>query len=558
MKTAKWLGVGLATSMFASLVVGCGSSTNNAAPSTNGAATTPAATTEPQELTLNLGDEPDTLDSSKSTSAIAFDTLSLAFDGLTRLDKDKKATPGIATKWEHSPDFKQWTFHLRTDAKWSNGDPVTANDFVYALKRTLDPKTQAEYEFMAAWVVNGDAYNQGKAKWEDVGIKAPDANTVVYNFDHPVPFFDTQAAFAVFYPQNQKAVEAAKDKYGTDASTLVTDGPYKIDSWTHSQNLVLSKNTSYWNAADKDRYKLTKITLDMIKDQNTALNVYQSGDLDRVGLDKTVIDQYKSSPEYSTVPDLTNGYLQYNAQKNPVLANVKVRRALTLAIDRQGYADAIYHNGSVGSTGIVPNGTADGNGGEYRKDAGDLEGTMKPADAKALLAEGLKELNMTSFPKMSLLGDDSSTGKKSSQYLQDQWKQNLGINIDIESVPFKDRIARSNKGDFQIVFSLWGADYNDPMTFMDMFMSDSTFNEVHYKNADYDKFMKDAQQQTDLAKRAQDFVSAEKILMNDMPIGPILFRARAYLTKPYVKNFIPSPSGVEFILDYTSINGKKK
>jgi len=546
----KWMGIGLAVTMLATVAAGC-SSNSETGTETSGETKKP---TEPQELNLILGDEIPTLDSAKATDNIAFQILGQTQEGLVRIDKDGKPQPGVAKDWKVSTDGLTYTFNLREDALWSDGSKVTAKDFEYAWKRVLDPKTASQYAFMVAWVKGGNEYNTNKGNADGVMVKAKDDKTLEVTLEHPVPFFVEQTAFPVFFPQKQEYVEKAGAEYGSDADKVLFSGPFKMTEWAHDQSVTIEKNDQYW---DKNSVKLSKVTYFIVKDSNAAENLYQAGQVDRIGLVRDQVDRYKGTPEFGTTKDLTIGYLQYN-QKVKSLTSAKVRKALTYAIDGDKYADIIYHNGSVGATGFVPAGTSNGDGGDFRKDNGDLINRKEnTAKAKGLLEEGLKEAGETAFPKIKLLADDGDVSKKASEFIKEQWRQNLGIEVEVENVPFKLRLKRSSDKDYDIVLSLWGADYNDPMTFLDMWLSDGDFNETGWGNPKYDELIKLAQNEPDKKKRMQAMKDAEKVLMDEMPIGPIFFRGASYVMQTYVKNYQVNLSAPANDLKYVYIEGKK-
>ncbi|HEU4964440.1 MAG TPA: peptide ABC transporter substrate-binding protein [Bacilli bacterium] len=536
-----WFGTAMATVMVSSVLVGCGGGEKTGAG-------------DKQELHLVIGDDVPSMDPSKATDEYSFDMLSATLEGLVRLDKDGNAQPGLASKWEVSDDAKTYTFTLRDGLKWSNGDAVTAKDFEYSWKRTLNPDTGSQYSFMLFWVKGASAYNSGTGSADQVGVQAVDDKTLKVTLENPTPFFLNQMAFPTFYPQNQKFVEEQGDKYGSSPETILSVGPFQVKEWVRDASITLTKSDTYW---DKDAVKLDSVTFQVVKDSNSAVNMYDAGEIDRVGLVREHIDRFKDTPEYTQVPELTNGYLIFNPTVKG-LDNAKIRKALTYAVDRDMYADIIYHNGTVGATGFVPVGTSDSAGGQFRDDAGDTLPKVSADDAKKLFEEGLKEVGMTASDfKLKLLVDDSDVARKAAEFLQEQWKTKLGIAVDPEAVPFKLRLQRESKMDYQVGISLWGADYNDPMTFLDLFVSGGDFNKVGYKSEQYDKLIQEAKVTSDVKKRAQLLVEAEKVLMDDMPVGPIFFRGRAYATKPYVKNFVSFPYGVGFDLKTTYIEGKE-
>jgi oligopeptide transport system substrate-binding protein len=544
MQTKKWIGIGLAVSLLSTAMVGCGGSESASGGSSN----------DVQELNLPLSDEVSTLDTSKATDSVSNRVNGQLFEGLVRLDKDGKAVPGVAKEWTTSADGLTYTFILRDNAKWSDGSAVTAHDFEYAWKRTLDPKTASQYAFMVAWIKGGADYNAGKGTAENVMVKAKDDKTLEVTLERPIPFFVEQTAFPTFYPQKKEVVEKFGKDYGADHDKAVYNGPFKLTNWTHEQSMVIEKNENYW---DKDAVKLAKVNFQIVKDQGAMENLYQAGQLDRIGLVRDQVDRYKENKEeFRTVPELTTGYIQFNF-KNPALANAKVRRALTFAIDGEKYADIIYHNGTSDATGLVPNGTSNGQGGDFRKDNGDLiKRKENVSKAKALLEEGLKEAGQTDL-KLKLLIDDGDVGKKAGEFMKEQWRTNLGINVELEAVPFKLKLKRMKERDYDMGVALWGADYNDPMTFLDMWITNGDFNETGWSNAKYDELIKNAQIEKDAKKRMQYMYDAEKILIDEMPVGPIFFRASSVIMKPYVKGWQDNMSAPVFDLKGVYIEGKK-
>ncbi|MGZ4123894.1 MAG: peptide ABC transporter substrate-binding protein [Tumebacillaceae bacterium] len=544
----KWLGIGLAVTLLSTTaLVGCTSSKNNA---DNG----DKSTKEEQTLNLSNPDDLPTLDMAKATDNIAFTMASQVNEGLLRLDADGKVVPGVAEKWETSADGLTWTFHLRDNAKWSDGSAVTAQDFEYAWKRTLDPKTASQYAFMVAWVKGGDAYNKKNGTADQVMVKAKDDKTLEVVLEHPVPFFAEQLSFPVFFPEKQAFVEKQGDKFGSDADKALYNGPFKVSSWEHEQSVEIVKNDSYW---DKANVKLDKAVFQVVKDANSQENLYQTGALDEFTLLREQIDRFKDTKEYQTVASLVTGYVLFN-EKEKAFQNAKIRQALTYAIDADKYADVIYHNGTTGATAFVGTGVSNGQGGEFRKDNGDLIDRKDNASkAKDLLKQGLAEAGLSSFPKMKLTMYDDDSSKKGAEFITEQWRQNLGIDVEIENIPKKLVLSRLTKRDYQMSLITWGADYNDPMTYLDMWTTKGDFNSVDYSNPNYDALINKAKAETDAKKRMQYMADAEKILMTDMPIGPVYFRAKAVAVKPYFKGFTPRVFGPDFDLKYSYVEGKK-
>ncbi|GAB2702999.1 peptide ABC transporter substrate-binding protein [Paenibacillus thermoaerophilus] len=556
MKAKKWLSAGLAMAVLGTAVVGC-SSDDEGTKSEGGAGS--AAPAAKQEINVNFAAEPPALDSSKGTTNAAFTMLHAMHEGLVRLDKDGKATPGLAKELPKvSEDGLTYTFTLRDNLKWADGSPLTANDFVEAYRRTLDPETKALYGFMVAWIKGGNDLlaaktpEEVKAKKEALGVKAIDDKTLEIKLERPVPFFTELLAFPIFYPQNQKMVQQAGEKYGADADKIIGAGPYKLTEWLHEQRLVFTKNENYWDAAN---VKLEKITVNIVKDPQTGLNLFESGQADWTYLRGDSVQLYEGKPEYTPKRELVNAYVMLQQDKFPAFKNAKIRQALSMAINSKALVDTVLKNGSVPSTGFIPNGTSDGNGGDFRKVAGDTQPKFDVEKAKALLAEGLAELNLTALPKFKLMADDTDAGKKTLEFVLAQWKQNLGVEAEAEPVPHELRVDRQNKGDYQAVMALWGADYNDPMTFLDLWLSDAALNSTGWKNAQYDALVKGAQVQTDRAKRSADLVAAEKLLMQEMPILPIYFRQSIFAKNTKLENVVLPSYGAEWDFRWAYVKG---
>lgn len=538
MKVNKWLAIAVALAIVGGAAVGCSSKSGG------------GTTSGKQEITINYRAEPGALDISKSTQIAVATVMNAVSEGLYRIDKDGKAQPALAKEMPKiSPDGKTYTIKLRDNATYSDGVPVKAEDFVYSYQRTLDPATKALYSFMVAWIKGGEDVMKAKtpeeveAKKKQLGAKALDEKTLEITLERPIPFFTEQLAFLVFFPQRKDIVDKYKEKYGADAESAIGAGPFKLDKWEHDQQLVLVKNDKYW---DKDNVKLEKITMNIVKEENTGLNLFQTGASDLQLITGENIKLWEGKPEYVVQPELSSWFLKLSEKNVPAFKNKKIRQALALSIDNKAYIETVMGKGPVPATGFVPNGTSDGNGGEFRKKAGDLMPKFDPAKAKQLLKEGLQELGLAQLPKFKVQVDDQNTGPKAAEFIVAQWKQNLGVEAIAEPLPHKLRVDNENNHNYEVSISGWGADYNDPMTFLDLWITGGEFNDVDWSNPEYDKLIKQAQEETDRAKRSQAMVQAEKILIDDMPVLPNYFRALNWVKNPKVENLIFAPSGIEF------------
>jgi oligopeptide transport system substrate-binding protein len=502
------------------------------------------AKAKPQVLNLLGGAELPGLDSSTTTDAESFNVLGNIMEGLNVLGKDDAVQPGIAESFDKSADGLTYTFHLR-DAKWSNGDPVTAGDFVYGWKRAADPKNASEYAFMMNVLQNGEDVTTGKKPVDQLGVKAVDDKTLEVTLAKAIPYFDSLVTFPTFLPLNQKYVESQGKDYALEADKLIFNGPFELSEWKHDESYKLVKNPDYYDAKD---VKIKEINFKIVKDPQTAVNLYESGEVDRAGLTAEFVDKYKSSPDYGTTKEPTVFFLRVNESKNPALKNVNIRKALNESFDREAITSVILNNGSVPLYGLAPSNFLDANGKDFRDASGQLV-KYDPADAKTLWEQGLKEIGKKDV-SIELLGSDTETNKKISEYLQGEFTKNLpGLKINIKSVPFAQQLDLNSKKDYDISFGGWGPDYKDPMTYFDMWTSTSPFNQMGFANKEYDKLISQAGGEflLDPTKRSDAFLQAEKILVQDnAAILPIYQRAIAYVMKPKVHGLIEHAFGADY------------
>lgn len=492
----------------------------------------PAKPAVPQVITYNLSTEPETLDPAASTGKTEATVQMALFEGLTRLDKDNQVIPGIAEKWDISEDGLKYTFYLR-DAKWTNGDAVTAYDFEYAWKRLLDPEMANEYAYQAWYIKGAEEYSNGEGKIEDVAIRALDAKTFEFELHTKTPYFLSLTAFPNLYPVNKAVAEANKD-WHTAVETFVSNGPFKMTSWEHNQKIVLSKNESYWAA---DSVKLETINMVMIESADTELTMFDTDQIDIAETTPTVETARLIAEGKATVyDDLATYYYMFNVNKKP-FDDVRVRRALTLAIDRQSIIDNVTQAGQKPALAFVPGGIPDAEPGkEYREVGGDLF-KEDVAEAKRLLAEAGYP-DGKNFPAVELLYNTSEGHKKIAEAIQEMWNTNLGIQVTLTNQEWGVYLQTRKAGDYQVARAGWGADYIDAMTFMDMWVTGGGNNQTNWGNAEYDRLIDVAKKNSDNAVRQQAMHDAEKILMEEMPILPIYFYTNVNMYKPWVKDVV--------------------
>ncbi|WLV24268.1 peptide ABC transporter substrate-binding protein [Aciduricibacillus chroicocephali] len=500
-------------------------------------------------------------DPALATDAASFIVLGQTMEGLYALDKNDKPVPALSDgKPKVSKDGKEYTFKIKKDAKWSNGDPVTAKDFVFAWRRAVDPATGAEYAYMFSDVVkNADKIMNSKAKPEELGVEATDDNTLKVTLEHPVPYLDSLLAFGTYLPMNQKFFEQTKGKYGTNSDNMIANGPFVLKDWNGS-GLTWSyvKNDKYY---DKDKVNLNKVNVQVAKTPNTAVNLYNTGKADRTAaLSAEYAKQYQNNKEASTFEESSSWYLKFNMKrdgKETPLANKNIRKALAMAFDKKAYVDTVLSNGSITSDGLVPRGLANGpkSGKDFREESGNLM-SYDVKQAQEYWKKGLKELGVKELT-LDYLSDDTETAKKTGEFFQNQLETNLkGLKLKLSNVPFKVRIDKTQKQDYDISMAGWGADYLDPMTYLDLYVTDGGNNQASYSNKKYDQLIEDAKVKyaNDSEKRWEKLLEAEKLLIQeDTAIAPIYQRGHLVLIKPSVKNFEEHLFGPDYTLKNVKI-----
>lgn len=546
----------IVTLILAIFLTGCGGGKKAPSSSDKKEDTAKKETTTGQILHTNNHSEPATLDPALAKGTHESWILEHIFEGLMTYNEKGELVPGVAKKVDVSEDKLKYTFTLRDDAKWSNGDPVTAKDFEFAWKRVLDPKLGSEYSYALYYIKGAEEYNTGKGSLENVAIKAKDDKTLEVELKKPTPYFEGLTAFYTYYPVNKAVVEKnpdwAKDPSKTE---LVSNGPFKVTNWKHNDIVQVVKNDKYFDA---DKVKLGGIDFDILEDDNTAYQKYQGGEYDFITSPATaVIHQLKqkNDPQLIIEPKLSTYYFEFNTKKAP-LDNAKVRLALSMAIDRKSIVDNVTQAGQKPAEGIVPFGLKDDTGKDFREANGNLI-KENVEEAKKLLEEGLKESNKTvaDLNKMTIIYNTSEGHKKIAQAIQEMWKKNLGIQVGLENMEFKTLLDRKKQGNYYIARAGWVGDYEDPMTMLDLWVTGNPQNTAFYHNPKFDELIKKAKDSVDAKSRMDDMKEAEKILMADQPMLPVYFYTQVFLQKPYIKGVVANPIK-EPILTYVEMEKK--
>lgn len=504
--------------------------------------------TEEKIAKLISGGEPGSLHPALSQGTHESIILDHVFEGLMKRNEKSEIVPGMAESYEVSEDGLTYTFKIRKGAQWSNADPVTAKDFEVAWKYALNPDTGSEYAYQLYYLENGEAYNSGKASDEEVGVKAIDDRTLEVKLKATTPYFLELCAFYTYYPVNAAAQEKMGADWSHDGTTFVSNGPFVVTEWNHDESVVTVKNGYYYN---KDAVKLDGITFYISEDQNTMWQMYENDEIDiDHDLPTDVIGQLRAenSSELTIGPELANYFYRFNTTEKP-FNNVKVRQALSMAIDRQLIIDEVTQGGQTPALAFVPNGVPDEKG-DFRENGGDFI-VENVEEAKALLAEGLAEEGMDNL-SFTILYNTSDSHKKIAEAIQQMWKENLGADVTLENTEFQVKIDREHALDYQVSRAGWIGDYIDPNTFLDMFASWSTQNDTGWTSEDFDKLITEANNEFDIAKRMEYLHEAEEVFMEAMPIMPIYYYTNPYTTKPYLKGVV-KPANRKVCLIYADI-----
>jgi len=541
MKLKKLFSTALAITLAGSLLAACGDKNEDkgSSPQPSGSGSqeskTPQENKKPQEFRFTLGSEPPSLDPALMTDAQSSIVGNGLFDGLTRLNSDGEPQAAIAKSWDITDGGKTYTFHLREDAKWSNGDPVTAHDFEYSWKRILNPETAADYAYMLFYLENGEKYNAGEVDADQVGVKALDDYTLEAKLYTPAPYFLSLLAHNSYWPVNKAAVDG-KPEWATDAKTLVTNGPFLLTDWAHGDKLVLTKNPNYFNA---DKVSFDKATILLVEEDSTVFNLYETDKIDWIGAQAGSVpnDQVPQlvkdgKAEIKTIA--STYYYLFNTQQKP-FNNVKIRKAFSMAIDRQAIIDNVTKANQTPAFGLVPPSMAGMDGKSFRELYPDSAYSSENVEeAKKLLAEGLAESGLSKFPDTTLLYNTNEGHKAIAEAIVDMWRTNLGVELKLANQEWGTFLETRKAGQFGIARAGWGADFNDAINFTyDLIHPKSGNNDGKYINQEVGKALDDSLLATDEKTRLDLIAKAEKIaLSDDMAVLPIYYYTTVTMKKP--------------------------
>lgn len=477
------------------------------------------------------------LDPQVCTDGTSFEVVANMTDGLYQMDADGNPIPALAETTEVSEDGLTYTFTLR-DATWSNGTPVTADDFVYAWQRACDPNFASEYAFMiyeVAQIKNGYAVNSGELPVEELGVKALDEKTLQVELEVPVAFFLNVLYFPTFYPVNREFCEATEGKYGTSPDTFLCNGAFLLqdDYEPAATSFTLVKNPDYWDA---DRVKLDGLSYQVIKDSQTALLAYQNGELDVVNLSGEQVEQVQDDPEFQTVEAGYLWYVTVNLNDYDFLNNLNMREALAAAFDREAICNTIVKDGSRPAYFPVPEGLAVGPDGKDFRETAYTYDLGTPEDAQTYYAAACEELGRDTF-EIELMVEDDATAQNVASYIAEQWNKLPGVTCNLVVKTKKQRVEDIQNGDYCTCVTRWGPDYADPMTYLNMWLTGNSNNYGLWSNAEYDEIIMSCisgDLAADPQARWDALHEAEKIVMDNMVILPIYQKCNAMMVKSNV------------------------
>ena len=538
MKTGKTVKVLLALTTAAGMLAGCGSKTDTD--------------------TFRFANDTDIvgMDSTVVDDAMSFNAITAITDGLTTVDVKGNTIPGIAKSWDVSNNGLTYTFHLR-DAKWANGDDVTAQDFVYSWHRII--KNAGNYAYMlgseGASIKNADSLiDLGTTATDEqlntLGIKATDDKTVVVDLEKNVPYFVGLMSFPCYFPQNQKFVEKCGKNYATKPEYILGNGAYKMTKWIKGNKATFTKNDKYYDAKS---VKTKNLEMYLVQDPKTAAQNFDNGKVDYATINSTLVDKYKGKDTFKAIREGYLAYLICNF-KADTTANKNLRHALSYAINRKDLCDNILKDGSQPATGFVPAQLCKSpSGKDFREESGKyVDYDVKKA--QEYLDAAKKELGTDTITVDLLYGTDESPMDTFAEYLQGSFTKLKGLKVNMVATVKKDRIYnREASGNFQIACTRWAPDYADPTTFLNVLASSNSNNYGKWENAQYNSLLKQAQTETDLNKRWNELLEAEKVMMDDMPNIPVVQTGTAALQAKNVKGLVHNTVSTPYVFKYVTL-----
>lgn len=537
----KVLAVVLALSMCAGALTACG--VPDSKKSSDNKSTDGKKTSSENVLRYATRQDPPTLDPQLMNS-IPCTTIGVhIFDGLMRY-QDGELKEASAESYEVSEDGLTYTFKLKDGLKWSDGEPVKAADYAYGMQRLVDPVTASEYAFIGTVIKNAAKVSEGEVPVDQLGVKAVDDKTLEVTLEYPAPYFLGMLANASFSPTRKDVAEKNGKEFAGEADKNVYNGPFVIKEWKHNDRVILEKNPNYWDA---DSVKLDGVEVLTVADANTAVAMYEEGELDFTDVPQAMSTKYKDQSE--AFFDGSADFVTLNQDgSNPYLANKNMRNALNYAMNREDYIKLLGGVYEPSTRYVLPEvqGVKGTYGEDYKYDAWPVKGDADKA--KEYLKTAMSELSITKAEEINLelLIADTESYKKQAEVIQSQLQDTLGIKVSIKQVPYKQRLKQETDHDFQMVISGWVPDYNDPISYLEIWQSDSSYNRASYSNETYDNYLKESAMATDPKERMDLLFKAEQQLCEDSVIIPTQFRRMEMLKNDRVQNLKTSFVGYQY------------
>ncbi|OYQ68168.1 peptide ABC transporter substrate-binding protein [Aerococcus sp. 1KP-2016] len=531
----------IVTLATAALLAACGTGSETASSGTDGEAAAVVNYVAPTEIA--------TMDSVMVTDMNSANYIGQVQDGLYWENDMNEIEPALAEALpEVSEDGLTYTIKMREDAKWSNGDPITANDFVYAIQCLANPDTAAPYSYLLAGFANSEAVLSGEAPVEELGVKALDDYTIEIQLDTPIPYIENLLAFTPLYPQNQAFVEEAGDAYGTNSDNIVFSGPFTMSNWDGTGlTWTLEKNADYYNA---DSIAIDEVNVQVIKEGSTAVNLFEAGDIDNAPLTGELAKQYQGDENAVQQAKARNYWMAFN-YNNEVFQNQNLREAIDYAINNEELATNVIGDGSNAVATFVPENfifnpeTEE----DFVTEVG-ITDKYDPEEAARLWDLAKEELGVETLD-LNLLGDDDEKGKTTTQYIQGQVQNNLeGVTVNLQNVPKKNRLAQEDARDYDMVITGWAADFADGINFFELLETGGPYNRGDYTNTAYDAEIEAARGENanDPTARWANFVEAQNILVEDAAWVPLYQEVETQLRNPNLTGITFRSVGNEFDL----------
>ncbi|NUJ06908.1 peptide ABC transporter substrate-binding protein [Bacillus paranthracis] len=486
-----------------------------------------------QVLNVTVSEEIPSLDTAKTMDGTSAHVMQNIFEGLYALDDQDQPIPAVAKSFKRSEDGKKYTFDLRKDAKWSNGDNVTAHDFMFAWKRAITPETASQYASMLFYVKNAKEINKGTMPLDELGVTVINDYKLEVELEQPIPYFLQLLALPIYLPQHESFLKEQGKNYALEPNNLIYNGPFVLEKWKHEQEFQLKKNATYW---DEKKVKLDEINFQIVKDTMTAVNLYEAGNLDRVPINSQFVDKYKGDKELHMSSEPAIAMLRFN-EKNSALANKKVRQAISFALNKEDFVAHFINNGAKPATGLVPVGHInEETGKDFREENGNLS-LYDVQSAKKNWEEAKKELGVEQV-NFEFLTFEQDNAKRMAEYIKGDLEKNLqGLTIQIKQQPFKQKLQLEQTGDYDITMANWGPDYKDPISYLELFTTGNPNNKMNYSNVRYDELIKKAKTDfvLDTENRWEALREAEQVLLEDAAVVPLYHIGSAYVQKDYVK-----------------------